>query len=45
MHRFMILLGLGATLLAIGACAQHPDTPLTEAAARNDVAAGVLRAR
>ena len=39
MHRFMILLGLVATLLAIGACAQHPETPLTQAAARNDVAA------
>jgi ankyrin repeat protein len=35
----MRLLGLGATLLAAGACAQHPDTPLTQAAARNDVAA------
>lgn len=39
MHRFMLLLGLGATLLAAGACAQRPDTPLTRAAARNDVAA------
>ena len=38
MHRFMLLLGLGATLLAAGACAQRPDTPLTQAAARNDVA-------
>ena len=38
MHRFMILLGFGAALLA-GACAQRPETPLTQAAARNDVAA------
>jgi ankyrin repeat protein len=34
----MLLLGLGAALAA-GACAQHPATPLTQAAARNDVAA------
>ena len=39
MHRFMLLLGLGAALLAAWACAQRPDTPLTQAAARNDVAA------
>ena len=39
MHRFMPLLGLGAALLAAGACAQRPDTPLTRAALRNDVAA------
>jgi uncharacterized protein len=39
MHRSMLLLGLGATLLAAGACAQRPETPLTRAAARNDVAA------
>ena len=39
MHRFMLLLGLGAALLAAGACDQRPDTPLTQAAARNDVAA------
>ena len=39
MHRFMLLLGLGAALLAAGACDQGPDTPLTQAAARNDVAA------
>jgi ankyrin repeat protein len=39
MHRVMLLLGLGATLLAAGACAQRPGTPLTQAAARNDVAA------
>jgi len=37
MHRFMFLLGLGATLLATGACDPRPDTPLTQAAARNDV--------
>ena len=35
----MLLLGLGAALLAAGACAQRPLTPLTQAAARNDVAA------
>jgi len=39
MHRFMLLLGLGATLLAAGACTQRPETPLAQAAARNDVAA------
>jgi uncharacterized protein len=39
MHRFKRLLGLGAALLAAGACAQRPETPLTQAAVRNDVAA------
>jgi ankyrin repeat protein len=39
MHRVVLPLGLGAALLAAGACRQHPDTPLTRAAARNDVAA------
>ena len=39
MHRFILRLGLGATLLAAGACAQRPETPLTQAAVRNDVAA------
>src|SRR5688572_14941596 len=39
MQRFMLRLGLGAALLAAGACAQRPETPLTQAAARNDVAA------
>jgi ankyrin repeat protein len=39
MHRFMLLLWLGAALLAASACAQRPETPLTQAAARNDVAA------
>src|SRR5580765_4055451 len=38
-HRFMLLLGLGAALLGASACAQRPETPLTQAAARNDVAA------
>jgi len=38
-HRFRLLLGLGAALLAAGACDQGPKTPLTQAAARNDVAA------
>ncbi len=39
MHRFMRLLGLGAALLAAAACDKGPKTPLTQAAARNDVAA------
>src|SRR4030095_122464 len=39
MHRFMLLLGLGAALLAAAACVQGPETPLTQAAVRNDVAA------
>jgi ankyrin repeat protein len=39
MHHVMHLLGLGAALLAAGACAQRSDAPLTRAAARNDVAA------
>ena len=39
MHRFMLLLGLGTALLAAGACDKGPKTPLTQAAARNDVAA------
>ena len=39
MHRFTLLLGLVATLLAANACAPRPETPLTRAAARNDAAA------
>jgi ankyrin repeat protein len=39
MHRFMLLLGLGAALLAAGGCEERPETPLTQAAVRNDVAA------
>jgi ankyrin repeat protein len=39
MQRFMLLLGLGAALLAAGACDQGPKTPLTQAAVANDVAA------
>jgi len=39
MHRFLLLTGLGVALLAAAACAQRPDTPLTQAAVRNDVAA------
>jgi ankyrin repeat protein len=35
----MLLLGLGVALLALGACAQRPETPLTQAAVGNDVAA------
>ena len=39
MHRFMLMLGLGTALIAAGACVQGPQTLLTQAAARNDVAA------
>ncbi len=39
MHRFVLRLGFVAAMLAAGACAQHPEAPLTQAAARNDVAA------
>jgi ankyrin repeat protein len=39
MQRFMLVLGLGAALLASGACDRGPDTPLAQAAVRNDVAA------
>jgi ankyrin repeat protein len=39
MPRFMLRFGLGAALLAAGGCAQRPETPLTQAAVRNDVAA------
>ena len=39
MFRFVLMLVLAAVLPATGACAQRPDTPLTQAAARNDVAA------
>jgi ankyrin repeat protein len=39
MHRFTLPLGLFAALLAVSACEQRPDTPLTQAAARNDAAA------
>ena len=39
MKRFMLVLGLGAAVLAAVACAQHAGTPLTQAAVRNDVAA------
>ena len=39
MHRFMLLLGLGTALIAADACVQRPETPLTQAAVRNDVAA------
>src|SRR4051812_5630702 len=39
LHRFILRLGLGAALLAAGACAQGPQTLLTQAAARNDVVA------
>jgi uncharacterized protein len=39
MDRLLLPLGLGAALLAAGACVQRPETPLTQAAVRNDVAA------
>ena len=39
MHRCLLLLGLGAALLAAGACARRPATPVAQAAARNDVVA------
>lgn len=39
MQRFMLRAGLCAVLLTPGACGKGPDTPLTQAAARNDVAA------
>src|ERR1700740_1745120 len=39
MRRCMLLVGLGAALLAAGGCAQRPHTRLTQAATRNDVAA------
>ena len=39
MHRFMFLLGLCAALVAAAACAQGPETPLTQAAVRNDIVA------
>ena len=39
MQRFLHLLALVAALLAAGSCAQRPETPLTLAAVRNDVAA------
>src|SRR5215211_2245988 len=39
MHRFMLLLGLCAALVAAAACAQGPETPLTQAAVRNDIVA------
>jgi ankyrin repeat protein len=38
MLRFTLLFGLGAALLASGACDQGPNTPMTQAAVRNDVA-------
>src|SRR5215203_3746317 len=39
MQRFILLLGVAAVLMATGACAPTPDTPLARAAAGNDVAA------
>jgi len=39
MRRCVRLFGLGAALLAAAACAQRPGTPLTQAAARDDVVA------
>jgi ankyrin repeat protein len=39
MHRYTLLFGVVAGLFVVSACARHPETPLTQAAARNDVAA------
>lgn len=39
MHRLMLWLGMGTALLANGACQAIPGTPLTTAAAANDVLA------
>ena len=39
MLAFVRRLGLGAALLTAGACAQRPESPLAQAAVRNDVAA------
>ena len=39
MRRSLHLLALVAALLSAGSCAQRPETPLTQAAVRNDVAA------
>jgi ankyrin repeat protein len=39
MHRFLLRFGLAVALVGSGACEQGPETPLTLAAARNDVAA------
>jgi hypothetical protein len=36
MHRFMLLVGMGFSLLAAPGCRARPDTPLTAAAAAND---------
>lgn len=36
MHRFMLFLGLGTALIAAGACAEPPPTPLGAAALEND---------
>lgn len=39
MYRSMLFLGLAAALIAASGCAQRPQTPLTRAAAGNDVVA------
>jgi ankyrin repeat protein len=39
MFRFMLLLGIAAVLPATAGCSQRPETPLTQAAVRNDAAA------
>src|SRR5581483_2561078 len=39
MPRLLLLLWLGAPLLANSSCAQGPGTPLSQAAGRNDVVA------
>ncbi len=37
MNRFMLFVGMGTALIAASACQEKPDTPLTAAAARDDV--------
>lgn len=39
MYRCMLWLAVGAALIAVGGCAQRPQTPLTRGAARDDVVA------
>ena len=39
MFRFMLLIGIAAVVPATGGCSQRPETPLTQAAVRNDAAA------
>ena len=47
MHRFMLLFGIGTSLLAAGACGAEPTLPLAIVAARNaaDLVHGLLLER